>query len=190
MSRSASGSQSRMSNSARGRRWAVVLAGLLTLPCPSPRAEEVSSTRLDQCRQMTDRLDRLICFDALASGKETSVQVVAAQAPPALAASVKARPDPSKYQQLTITDFLVDAADLGGKRVEIKGALQQLGELTMLREDTFSMNAFFVDISALAREERRRIFQLCNPICTAIVRGSVASVMMNPGIKADRVEIP
>lgn len=91
---------------------------------------------------------------------------------------------------MTFTDLNVDSSALSGQRVEATGVLQQIGQIVMLKESLFSMNGVFVEIEALSRNERRRIYQMCAEGCTATVQGRSATVMMNPGINAERVEIP
>ena len=148
----------------------VLLAALMG---SAARTEPVDPMGLERCRGTADRLDRLVCFDAIAAGKT---------APTAPAAPT--------YRQMTLADLQVDAAELRGHRVEVTGVLQQVGEMVMLKDTLFSATGLFVEITAVPREERRRVLQLCGQGCTAVVRGIGATVMMNPGVKAERVEIP
>lgn len=194
MSHSASGSRRKPSPSrrARGERRAIWLAApvavaLLAYLAPSPsRAAEVDETRLDQCRRVSDSLERLVCFDGLASSKEAPIPR-AASAPAQPSATAQAG---ASYQQVSLTDLQVDAKELRGRSVEATGVMQQVGQLVMLKETLLSMNAVFVEIDTIPREERRRIFQMCGQGCTATVRGKAMTVMMNPGIKAEHVDMP
>ena len=149
-------------------------------------AEPVDPADFERCRGTADKLDRLVCFDVLAGSKAASTVAAAGASP----APVPAAPAAPSYRQVTLVDLQIDAAELRGHRVEVTGVMHQVGEMVMLKDSLFSATGLFVEIAAVPREERRRILKLCGQGCTAVVRGTGATVMMNPGVKAERVEIP
>ena len=169
-----------------GYGWLAGSALLTALIGSAACAEPVDPTGLERCRGITDRLGRLVCFDALAAGK-TLPTATASGASTATAPTAPAAPT---YRPMTLVDLQVDAAEMRGHRVEVTGVLQQVGEMVMLKDTLFSATGLFVEVTSVPREERRRMLQLCGQGCTAVVRGIGATVMMNPGVKAERVEIP
>lgn len=91
------------------------------------------------------------------------------------------------YTPVSVTDLRLDAESLGGKRVEISGVLQMMGDLAMLGEERFSMNKIFVETKNLPRNDRKFIIQNCESGCQVTIRGKAGNVMMNVGLVAEEI---
>ncbi len=92
-----------------------------------------------------------------------------------------------EYNALSLTDFRLDADDLIGKKIEVSGILQTMGDMSMLGEELFTMNKVFVDTKKLPRDSRRFIIEKCEQGCQITVRGKAGKVLMNNGIIAEAI---
>lgn len=130
--------------------WRFTTALVVLATTPGSFSAEIDEKRLSACRGKTDALERLVCFDALASSVTSTIS-----------GGSNTRTAKQSYKPVSLVDFRTDAAELQGQRIELAGVLQQLGDMILLKEEIFSMNAVFVDINAIPREDRRRVFQYC-----------------------------
>ena len=160
-------------------KWTIRLSSLLLLVAghahPAPGA--TWTDELVRCQAIADSLDRLGCFDGLTLGDGKVGQSTSG---PATAPT---------YRRLTIAEFQLDATALKGRKVELTGVVQQLGKLVLLKNSLFDANVLFVEIEKAPRDDRRRLFEHCGKGCTATVRGTVGSVMMQDGIIAETIEV-
>lgn len=155
---------------------AIGLGSTVSYPGSSPARAELTPQDLLPCRAHDDVVERLRCYDQTASARASNgASADAAQ---------------SAYATTSITDLRLDADALAGKRITVTGALQQVGELVLLKQALFDANAIFIDVKRVPREERRRILELCARGCTATVSGKVERVMMQPGLLAEHVLVP
>lgn len=155
----------------------MIAAGFGYLPLFAfPAQAELQPQDLLSCRAQDEVIERLRCYDQIARDRAPNGPAVD-----------HAR---SSYAATSITDLRLDADAMAGKRVVLTGALQQLGELVMLKQQLFDTNAVFIDVKSVPREERRRILELCARGCTATVSGKVERVMMQPGLMAEHVVVP
>ena len=96
----------------------------------------------------------------------------------------KPKQNDAKYQQISVTDFQLDAKKLTGKLVEVSGVVQYFGGTVMIGEKRFSTNKIFVDDKALPREQRKYILQNCEGGCEMTIRGKASNLVFDIGIAA------
>lgn len=104
--------------------------------------------------------------------------------------SGKAKPTPApqaatQFRPIGITDLKLDIASLAGQAVSVRAKITLMGGMAMLTDprQSFDTNPVFADTESLSREDRQYILTRCNLGCEVTVRGIVAEVMMQPGVK-------
>lgn len=168
-------------------------------PNPSPGFTKAASVVLGifmgATRQVLDdqNEDSLAKFERTVIG-ECSANPKAKVEEIAVAASVSLKPAEhaviakGDYMAISLTDLKLDKATLIGKKVEVAGFLQTMGDISMISDGLFDMNKLFVETEKLSRENRKFLLENCSSGCQVTVRGTVSSVMMNEGIVADSIE--
>lgn len=104
--------------------------------------------------------------------------------------STKTTPAPApqaatQFRSIGITDLKLDIASLAGQAVSVRAKITLMGGMAMLTDprQSFDTNPVFADTESLPREDRQYILTRCNLGCEVTVRGVVAEVMMQPGVK-------
>ncbi|MGA1287739.1 MAG: hypothetical protein ACO305_11565 [Rubrivivax sp.] len=104
--------------------------------------------------------------------------------------SAKAKASPSsqaetRFRPIDITDLKLDIASLDGQAVSVRASITLMGGMAMLTDprQSFDTNPVFADTESLSRDDRQYILTRCNLGCEVTVRGIVAEVMMQPGVK-------
>ena len=157
--------------SARAVRRVLAVGVLVLLPLTTG-AQEVSDNL--RCRSIAAESDRLRCYDKLAD-----------KARSATAPSAK-----REYQSVSLMDLLLHQDTLDGERVKVSGNLVVEGENAALRYKDVTWSLLFVDVTAVAREQRRQMLEHCGGYgCAAEVRGTVGRVLGDPGIVAESVDV-
>ena len=104
--------------------------------------------------------------------------------------SSAARPAPS-LPLLDMDDLRLDMASLDGRKVRVRGIGHYMMDIFMLKKSMTDMSPIIINISKLAREQRRKIIQQCSDImsgCRVAVHGTVGKVSYQNGIFADDIE--
>ena len=123
----------------------------------------------DSCRSIMDGPQRLACYDR-ASGPATA-------------------PVTGGYARMPLIDWKVDRAKLRDQPVEVDGLIMPFASGALMSTEIGDMSPVFIEISAVPRDERRRILA-CSAPCRASVRGRGGSVMGQAGIIAEAVSMP
>lgn len=91
--------------------------------------------------------------------------------------------------RMDIVDFKTDKASLKGRAVEVEGYLMPFTEgHGLLSKEPGDMNPVFVDVSKVARDQRREMMA-CLTICKAVVSGKVGIVSVGQtGIIAEMLK--
>lgn len=121
------------------------------------------------CRDLQDSKARLKCYDS--------------ENPPSNA--------PPPPEAVSVRDFILDANELAGKRVSVRGSI---GCLTMQAcflypEEEVSLQGASFNAEKLARQDRARILG-CQPFaqpCVAVVTGIAHLQLGNPSIEAQSI---
>lgn len=104
--------------------------------------------------------------------------------------SSAASPAPS-LPLLDMDDLRLDMASLDGRKVRVRGIGHYMMDMFMLKKSMTDMSPIIINISKLAREQRRHIIQECSDImsgCRVTVIGTVGKVSYQNGIFAENVE--
>lgn len=93
----------------------------------------------------------------------------------------------SAYESMSLVDLRLDFDKLKGRKIEVKGTLQVMGEIAMIGAELFDGNKMFVEVKNLPRASRKYILENCDSGCEVTIRGRASSVMLNPGIIAEEI---
>lgn len=97
------------------------------------------------------------------------------------------KPSVPVYESISLVDLRLDFDKLKGRKIEVKGTLQTLGEISMIGAELFDSNKMFVEVKGLPRTSRKYILENCDSGCEITIRGKVSIVMLNPGIVAEEI---
>lgn len=94
-------------------------------------------------------------------------------------------PAAANYQRMSISDLKLDIEDLAGANVEVDVQLMSMGGMLMLSDPRhmFDSNPLMAEEGDLSREERSHILSRCNQGCRITIRGEVASVLFQSGVR-------
>lgn len=92
---------------------------------------------------------------------------------------------------LDMDDLRLDIASLDGRKVRVKGIGLYMMDMLMLKKSMTDLSPIYINISKLAREQRRQIIQQCSNVmtgCAVTVQGAVGKVNYLNGILAENIE--
>ena len=93
------------------------------------------------------------------------------------------------YTKMEFVDLLLDIRSLAGEKIETSAVGQLVGNMFLLKQSVFDLNVLFVDIDGLPREQRKMLLTSCSAGCRLTVSGSVGTVMLQPGIIAEKISL-
>lgn len=93
--------------------------------------------------------------------------------------------DDGRYEVISMTDLKLDIAQMKGKRVQVTGRLQTMGEMAMISSERFDTNPIFIEYKDLPREQRKQILETCSSGCEVTAKAKVATVLFNNGLVAE-----
>lgn len=148
------------------------LAAILAAAVNShPAVAEELSSGLQHCSAIGDDASRLACFDSLAGA--------------ARPAKAEARSD---YHEIDLADLKVDKASMIGQRVKVRGQIQVMGDIALLKSDAMDMTPLFFDYRKLPREQRKALLNNCTMPCDATVSGTVRSQPLGVTLSGDQAD--
>lgn len=144
----------------------IVLAMLMVpaVSVPASVAQEV--TDFAGCTGISNDIERLACFDRVAAPLAGDGAMAAAVCTP-----------------MTVEDLKLDYTELLGTCAEVSGTVIQAADIVMLMQSMMDANPFYVDISALTRDERKILLN-CPTGCQLTVIGTVQETNYSKGMKA------
>lgn len=90
--------------------------------------------------------------------------------------------------KVDVPTYIADYGSFRGTIVQIRGYLLSMGETLILYEKFGSMNAVFVDYSAMSSDDKKYILKRCGSGCTITLIGTPGNVMMNKGLLARTIK--
>ena len=148
------------------RSAAIVVLCAACFAAPSVSAQTVDD--FAGCVGVDNDIERLACFDRAAeplAGDDMAAAVCTT---------------------MTVEDLKLDYQDILGSCAEVAGLVLQAGDMAMLMQSQMDANPFFVDTSALSRDERKILLN-CPTGCQLTVTGTVGEFNYNKGMKADSI---
>jgi hypothetical protein len=107
-----------------------------------------AADEISVCRSLKDKDQRLACFDRTTAPRPAA-----------------------DGETIGITDFLLDAKELSGKKVVVEGVLQAFAGMTFLKKDLVGADFATVQVDNLPRTQRKAILEKCDQGCNATVDG-------------------
>ena len=150
----------------RRARRALALLAIVGAGLSAPAVVAQQATDFAGCTGIANDIERLACFDRVAAPLAGDGKVSAAVCTP-----------------MTVEDLKLDYAELLGKCAEVTGTVMQAADIVMLMQSMMDANPFFVDISALTRDERKILLN-CPTGCQLTVTGTVQETNYSKGMKA------
>ena len=141
----------------------AVLLFAASLAAPSVAAQTLDD--FAGCTGVDNDIERLACFDRVATPLKGDAAAADACTP------------------MTVEDLKLDYQEIVGTCAEVAGLVLQAGDTAMLMQSMMDANPFFVDTSALSRDERRILLN-CPSGCDLTVTGMVGEFNYNKGMKA------
>lgn len=146
------------------RSFALVALVATGFSAPAVMAQQVAD--FAGCTGIANDIERLVCFDRVASPLAGEGTVSAAVCTP-----------------MSVEDLKLDYTDLLGKCVEVSGTVIQAGDIAMLMQSMMDTNPFYLDTSTLSRDERKILLN-CPTGCQLTVTGTVQETNYSKGMKA------
>ena len=91
--------------------------------------------------------------------------------------------------EIGLTDLKLDIASMTGQTVRVKGLIQVMGEIILLKSELMDMSPLMVGSSHLSREDRKKLLTVCTVMCEGIIVGKIGpSVFGSSGLDATKLE--
>lgn len=146
----------------------LLAACLFLIPVDAVRADQASD--ISACRSFKSDAARLACYDGIPISAPAKI---------------------SSGGTISWADLNVDYKELRGKTVTTSGYFVIMGDQGILYESSndLGMNALFLDVERVPREQRRDLFKHCSNGCDATVSGKVGDILMQRGITAKSIMV-
>lgn len=146
------------------RSLALIAIVVAAMSAPAVVAQQVGD--FAGCTGISNDIERLACFDRVAAPLAGDGTMATAVCTP-----------------MTVEDLKLDYTELLGKCAEVSGTVIQAADIVMLMQSMMDANPFYVDISALTRDERKILLN-CPTGCQLTVTGTVQETNYSKGMKA------
>lgn len=144
----------------------LALAAVVFAGCSAPAVMSQEVADFAGCTGIGNDIERLACFDRVAAPLAGDGAVAAAVCTP-----------------MSVEDLKLDYTELLGKCAEVSGTVIQAADIVMLMQSMMDANPFYVDITALTRDERKILLN-CPTGCQLTVTGTVQETNYSKGMKA------